>query len=70
MYASESNYMNDIYLDARSPQEMAAKAEYLGVSKAEMPTPRMLMLAILAGAFIPLEAIFLCSIIQKESPVK
>jgi formate/nitrite transporter len=37
---------------------MATRAEYLGVRKAEMPAFTMLMLAILAGAFISLGAIF------------
>lgn len=50
--------MSDIRIDALLPQEMATKAEYLGVRKAEMPFLKMFMLAILAGAFISLGAIF------------
>lgn len=50
--------MSDIRIDALLPQEMATKAEYLGVRKAEMPFLKMFMLAVLAGAFISLGAIF------------
>ncbi|NOH03033.1 MAG: formate transporter FocA [Chloroflexi bacterium] len=41
---------------------MATRAEYLGARKAEMPAFTMLMLAILAGAFISLGAIFATTI--------
>jgi formate transporter len=50
--------MNEIRIDALLPQEMASRAEYLGVRKAEMPFLKTFMLAILAGAFIALGAIF------------
>lgn len=50
--------MNEIRIDALLPAEMATRAEYLGVRKAEMPAFTMFMLAILAGAFISLGAIF------------
>ncbi len=50
--------MTEIRIDALLPQEMASRAEYLGVRKAEMPFVKMFMLAILAGAFIALGAIF------------
>ncbi len=50
--------MSDIHIDALLPQEMAARAEYLGVRKAEMPFLKMFMLSVLAGAFISLGAIF------------
>jgi formate transporter len=50
--------MNEVHIDALLPQEMATRAEYLGVRKAEMPFLKMFMLAILAGAFISLGAIF------------
>lgn len=49
---------SDIRIDALLPAEMATRAELLGVRKAEMPVLRMLMLAVLAGAFIALGAIF------------
>lgn len=50
--------MSEIHIDALLPPEMAARAEALGVRKAEMPLLKMLMLAVLAGAFISLGAIF------------
>lgn len=48
----------EIRIDALLPQEMATRVEYLGVRKAEMPFLKMFMLAVLAGAFIALGAIF------------
>ena len=50
--------MSELHIDALLPQEMAARAEFLGVRKAEMPFLKMIMLAVLAGAFISLGAIF------------
>lgn len=50
--------MSEIRIDALLPQEMATRAEYLGVRKAEMPFLKMFMLSVLAGAFIALGAIF------------
>lgn len=48
----------DITIDALVPAEMAAKAETVGVKKATMPFWNMFLLAVLAGAFIGLGAIF------------
>lgn len=45
-------------LDALLPPQMAAKAEEIGVTKANMDLSRMFALAILAGAFIALGAVF------------
>lgn len=50
--------MNEIRFDALLPQEMATRAEYLGVRKSEMPFLKMFMLSVLAGAFIALGAVF------------
>jgi formate transporter len=50
--------MSELRIDALLPGEMATRAEYLGVRKAEMPALTMFTLAILAGAFISLGAIF------------
>jgi formate transporter len=47
-----------ISLDAILPPGMAAKAEDLGVKKANLGAANMFMLAILAGAFISIGAIF------------
>jgi formate/nitrite transporter len=48
----------EVSIDALLPQEMATRAEYLGERKAEMPLLTMFSLAILAGAFIGLGAMF------------
>ncbi|GAB4136591.1 MAG: formate/nitrite transporter family protein [Planctomycetaceae bacterium] len=45
-------------LDALLPPKMAEKAEKVGVAKAEMPTLKLFVLAVLAGAFIALGANF------------
>jgi formate transporter len=50
--------MSEFRIDALLPAEMATRAEYLGVRKAEMPFLKMFMLSVLAGAFISLGAIF------------
>lgn len=49
---------NEIKIDAILPPGMAKKAEYIGVSKAEMPFLKTLTLSILAGGFISFGAIF------------
>ena len=50
--------MTEINIDALLPPEMAARAESIGVRKAGMPFFQTFTLAILAGAFIALGAIF------------
>lgn len=50
--------MEQVRIDALVPAEMARRAEYLGVRKADMNAVTMFVLAILAGAFIALGAIF------------
>ena len=45
-------------IDALLPPEMARRAEYIGVSKAEAAAVSMFALAVLAGAFIALGAVF------------
>ena len=47
-----------ISFDALLPAAMAAKAEDLGVKKANLPAINMFVLAVLAGAFIGIGAIF------------
>ncbi len=61
--------MSEIRIDALLPAEMAEKAELLGVKKAEMPFLQMFMLAILAGAFIALGAIFATTVSTGSMPV-
>ncbi len=50
--------MDQENFDALLPAAMAKKAEMIGVRKAEMPAMKMFVLALLAGAFISLGAIF------------
>ena len=50
--------MSEIRIDALLPAEMAKRAEYIGVSKAEAPFIKVFFLSVLAGAFIALGAIF------------
>lgn len=45
-------------IDAFLPDEMARRAEDVGVKKANLPAIRMFVLAVLAGAFIALGAVF------------
>ncbi len=48
----------ELRIDALLPQEMAQRAENVGIRKSEAPILTMFALAILAGAFIALGAIF------------
>lgn len=48
----------EIRIDALLPPEMARRAEYIGVRKAEASILTMFALAVLAGAFIGLGAVF------------
>lgn len=51
--------MSDLYgFDAFSPTEIAARVETIGVAKARLPLLSMLMLSVLAGAFIGLGALY------------
>lgn len=50
--------MSEIRIDALLPAEMATRAEYIGVRKAETPFVTMFALSVLAGAFIALGAVF------------
>ena len=50
--------MSEFSIDSLVPQQMARRAEGIGVAKAEQESLSMFVLAILAGAFIGLGAIF------------
>ncbi|MBM3345435.1 MAG: formate/nitrite transporter family protein [Betaproteobacteria bacterium] len=51
--------MSELYgFDAFSPKEIAARVESIGVAKARLPLLSMLMLSVLAGAFIGLGALY------------
>jgi formate transporter FocA len=54
---------SELTLDALIPAEMAAKAEQIGVKKAHLNQWSMLVLAVLAGAFIALGAIFSTTVV-------
>ena len=63
--------MNEtISFDALMPAAMAAKAEDLGVKKAALPALKMFDLAILAGAFIGVGAIFATTVSAGSMAVK
>lgn len=57
-------------VDALLPPAMANKAEDLGVKKAGLPLANMFMLAILAGAFIAIGAIFATTVSAGSMSVK
>ena len=59
----------DIRLDALLPAEMAKRAEYIGVRKAEMPLLTTLVLAVLAGGFISMGAVFATTVSAGTSGV-
>jgi formate transporter len=61
--------MSEIRIDALLPQEMATRAEYIGARKAEMSTLTTFSLAILAGAFIALGAVFATTVATGTSGV-
>ncbi len=65
----DNNNGSIVTLDALIPAEMAAKAEQIGVKKAHMPWDSMFALAVLAGAFISLGAIFSTTIIAGAGDV-
>ncbi len=50
------------HIDGLLPPEMALQAERIGVAKAGMPVLKTLVLAILAGSFIALGAVFFTSV--------
>jgi len=50
--------MNQVRFDALLPGEMATRAEYLGVQKAETSALKTFALALLAGGFIALGSVF------------
>lgn len=54
-------------MDAMLPPDMAKKAEDVGVKKAGMNAPGMFVLAVLAGAFIALGAVFATTVAAGSS---
>lgn len=60
----------EIRIDALMPAEMAKRAEYVGVRKAETAALTLFALAILAGGFIALGAIFSTTIVAGGFSIK
>jgi formate/nitrite transporter len=60
---------SEIRIDALLPPEMARRAEYLGVRKAEAPLLATFTLAVLAGAFISLGSVFATTVAAGASGV-
>jgi len=59
--------MSEIFgFDAFSPKEIAERVETIGVAKARLPLLSMLMLGVLAGAFIGLGALYF--VLVKSDP--
>ena len=66
-FATKEHTMSEIFgSDAFSPKEIAACVEEIGVTKARLPFLSVLMLSILAGAFIGLGALYF--VIVKSDP--
>ncbi|HET7011794.1 MAG TPA: formate/nitrite transporter family protein [Anaerolineales bacterium] len=59
----------EVRIDALLPAEMARRAEYLGVRKAEAPVLATFTLAVLAGAFIALGSVFATTVAAGTSGV-
>lgn len=60
--------MSDLFgFDAFSPKEIAERVETVGVAKARLPFTSMIILAVLAGAFIGLGALYFVVIRSDQS---
>ena len=60
--------MSEIFgFDAFSPKEIAARVATIGVAKARLPLLSMLMLSVLAGAFVGLGALYFVLVISDPS---
>ncbi|HET9208657.1 MAG TPA: formate/nitrite transporter family protein, partial [Burkholderiaceae bacterium] len=59
----------DIRIDALLPAEMAAKAEQIGVKRADIDNLSLFILALLAGAFVAFGALFFTTTIAGASQV-
>ena len=60
----------DISFEALAPAEIASKAEAIGVKKAGLPFWNMFFLAVLAGAFIGVGAIFATTVSAGSFAIK
>lgn len=57
----------DLSVDAYAPSEIAARVESIGVTKAQGDTLSVLTLAVLAGAFISLGALFFTVVVTQST---
>jgi formate/nitrite transporter FocA (FNT family) len=57
-----------LHIDALLPADMAVKAEQGGIKKADVDFVRMFALAVLAGAFIALGAVFATTVNSGSMP--
>ena len=55
------------FSDAYSPREIARKVQEVGVAKAQTDTPTLLVLAVLAGAFVSLGALLFTAVVTGSS---
>ena len=55
-------------IDPHSPADVADRLQAIGVNKARMPVSKVIMLAILAGAFISLGAMYYTVVMTDPSP--
>ena len=60
----------ELSIDALLPQDMARKAETIGVRKSQATFITMFVLAVLAGAFIAMGAIFCTTVLAGGISVK
>ena len=58
---------NESHIDPHSPADVADRLQTIGVNKARMPVSKILMLAILAGAFISLGAMYYTVVMTEPS---
>lgn len=61
--------MSDLRVDALLPAEIAEKAETLGVAKTRLDSSTLIALAVLAGAFIALGAMFATTVLADAERV-
>jgi formate transporter len=64
-----STTIPEIHIDALLPPEMALRAEQIGVRKSKMPALTVFVLAVLAGAFIAMGAMFATTVAAGTSGV-
>lgn len=60
--------MSEVFgFDAFSPKEIAERVENIGVTKARLPLPQMVLLGVMAGAFIGLGAMYFTLVVSDST---